>query len=123
MVYKLITSSIIFLIIIGSGVWLSTLGNPYGVFLLNIHKLIALAFLVYIFLISKNLFQSTKINPFHWVFIVAAIISVVLIFVSGGILSRDEFLKTSLATIHKISSATLFLALIGWFFTAIKIKG
>lgn len=120
MAAQLIISGIIFIFILISGIWLSNLGKPYGTILFTIHKLIALAFIVYVFIISKKLFKTLELNLALWIFIVGAAISVILIIVTGGILSNNEDVKNSLVIVHKISSVVLLLSLTGWFFMALK---
>lgn len=120
MAVQLIISGITFIFILISGIWLSKLGKPYGTILFTIHKLIALAFIIYVFIISKNLFKAMEINPVMWIFMVAAAISVIAIIATGGILSNQEEVKNSLVIVHKISSVVLLLSLTGWFFMALK---
>src|SRR6056297_430336 len=120
MTVQLIINAILFIFILISGIWLSKLGKPYGTVLFTIHKLIALAFIVYVFILSNKLFKITEFNPVIWIFMFAAALSVVLIFTTGGILSNHEEVKNSLVTVHKISSGVLILSLTGWFFMALK---
>ncbi|MDK2977334.1 MAG: hypothetical protein PWP52_29 [Bacteroidales bacterium] len=120
MTVQLIINGIFFIFILISGIWLSKLGKPYGTVLFTIHKLIALAFIVYIFILSKGLFKTTELNLVMWIFMVAAALSVVLIFTTGGILSNQEEVKNSLVIVHRISSVVLLLSLTGWFFMALK---
>ncbi|MFO7827658.1 MAG: hypothetical protein R6V23_03475 [Bacteroidales bacterium] len=120
MTVQLTISGITFIFILISGIWLSKLGKPYGTILFTIHKLIALAFMVYVFIISKNLFKTIELNLVMWVFIIAAAISVILIIATGGILSNQEDVKNSLVIVHKISTVVLLLSLTGWFFMALK---
>jgi len=120
MTVQLIISGITYIFILISGIWLSNLGKPYGTVLFAIHKLIALALIVYVFILSKKLFKTTELNLLMWIFIVAAALSVVLIFTTGGILSIQEEVKKSLVIVHKILSVVLLLSLTGWFFMALK---
>ncbi len=120
MTVQLIISGITFIFILISGIWLSKLGKPYGTVLFTIHKLIAIFFIVYIFILSKKIFKTTELNLVMWICMVVAALSVVIIITIGGILSNQEEVKTSLAVVHKISSALLLLSLTGWFFIALK---
>ena len=120
MTVQLIISGISFFFILISGIWLSNLGKPYGTILFTIHKLIALAFFVYVFILSKKLLKTIEPNLVLWIFIVAAALSVVLILTTGGILSNQEEVKKSLVIVHKILSVVLLLSLTGWFFMALK---
>ena len=120
MAAHLIINGIIFIIILISGFWLSKSGKPYGTLLFTVHKLMALAFLVYVFIISKKLVKTTELNPVLWMIMITAVLSVGLIFTTGGILSSQEEVKTTLVVVHKISSLVLLFSVTGWFFMTLK---
>ena len=116
MITKLMLSGIGFLLTIASGIWLSKLGRPYSTLVFNMHKLIALGFMVFTFITSRAMFKEININSFMWILIVIAAISVITVLISGGILSIKEQVTAWLVMIHKISSALLLISLSGWFY-------
>lgn len=120
MTVKIIISSTIFLLTIVSGIWLSKLGKPYSQLVFNIHKLIALGFLVFTFIIAKNLFQNIEPGFLKLSLLVFIAISVVSILVSGAFLSFNEQVNNFIALLHKISSVILLLSITAWFYLGIR---
>jgi hypothetical protein len=120
MITKLVLSGIGFLLILVSGIWLSKLGKPYGTLVFNMHKLVAMGFIVLTFITSRNMFKEINISSFMWILIVLAAISVITILLSGGILSQKEQITGSLVIIHKISSALLLISLSGGFYLGLR---
>ena len=117
---KMIASGFVFLFTIGSGICLSKLGKPYGTIIFNIHKLIALGFIIYTFIIGRNLFKSIDINNIMWFLIVVSIISVIALIATGGILSIKDRIKDSWVIIHKVSTALLLVSLSSYFYLSLR---
>lgn len=120
MTTKLIINSSLFIIIIISGFWMAKLGKPYNPLAFNIHKFVALAFIVYTIILSKGLTQSTDMNSMNCFFLALSGFFVLLILVSGGILSSKEEIIKQLVLIHKLSSGLAIISIIGWFYSALK---
>lgn len=120
MAIKLVTNSIIFIVTIISGIWLSKIEKPYNPLVFNIHKFIALAFIIYTIIISKGIYKTIQMNSILWILLILSGIFILLALISGGILSgKEEFLK-SLSELHKISSAFALFSIIGWFYLSLK---
>ncbi len=120
MATKLVTNSILFIIIIISGVWLAKLGKPYKPLAFNIHKFITLAFIVYTIMLLKVLIKTIEMSSLHWLLLILSGICVLLTLVSGGILSSKEEIMKPLILVHKISSAFALLSILSWFYFSLK---
>lgn len=120
MTTKLIINSILFIAIIISGLWLAKLGKPYSALAFNLHKFIALAFIVYTVVLSKGLIKIIEMSSIHWIFLVLSVFFIVLILVSGGILSSKEEVLKPMVLIHKLSSGLALMSIIAWFYTSLK---
>jgi hypothetical protein len=120
MITKLIINSILFIILILSGFWMAKLGKPYNPMAFNIHKFIALAFIVYTLILSKGLTQSTAMNLANWVFLVLSVLFILLVLISGGFLSSKGEVIKPLVQMHKLSSGLVLLSVIGWFYFCLK---
>lgn len=110
---KIILTGIVFLITGVTGIILSRLGKPYNTVMFNIHKLIALAVLVYTIILSVKLFKGTEEDKYMIILLPIIILLSVGAFVSGGILSVKDDPAKIVATIHKILSIVISLESIG----------
>lgn len=115
MILKLILNGLVFILTIASGVWLSKLGKPYNSQIFNLHKLIALGFIIYTFVIGKNMIKSIDINGLMWLLIIVSIIFVIALITTGGILSIKDKAKNLWILAHTISSIFLFVSVSAWF--------
>lgn len=120
MATKLVTNSILFILIIISGIWLSKLGKPYNPVTFNIHKFIALAFIVYIIILSRGLVKTVEMNSKNWLFLILSGFLVFLVLVSGGIISSKVEIIKPFVIIHKVSSGAALIVLACWFYFALK---
>ena len=120
MIYKLIISGIIFIGTIGSGVWLSKLGKPYGTLIFNVHKFVALGFIVYSFVVIKNLIKTIDTTTAMWFLILLSGVLILTLLATGGIVSASQEIKKALVVVHKISSILLLISLSGWYFLSLK---
>ena len=112
----MIASGIVFLLTIGSGIWLSKLGKPYNSLIFNLHKFIALGFIIYNFVIVKNLFKSIDVNGIMWLLIIVSMVSALTLIATGGILSIKDEIKDSWILVHKIASVILLVSSATWFY-------
>jgi len=120
MTIKLATNSILYILIIISGIWMARIGKPYNPVAFNLHKFIALGFIVYTIVISKNLIKSVEMSPTCWALLILAGFFVLLILVSGGIISSKEAVMQPLVLMHKLSSGLALVSIITWFYLMLK---
>jgi len=116
MTTKITLSSVLFLCAVATGIWLNKMGAPYKPLAFNLHKFIVLALIVFTVIIVKNVFKSYDLNSQLWITIISGAIFMLLLFVSGGILSVKQNAQFILVAIHTISSIMLSISLGGFFY-------
>lgn len=108
MIQKSLVSVALFLLTGGAGFWLGKLGKPYSVLVFTIHKMVALAFVIFVGLTLFDLFKTT--NP-KVLLIVASIVlgmAVIALFATGAFMSMGKLPFGSINLVHKVA-ATLVL--------------
>jgi hypothetical protein len=100
-------TSIMFLMTLVFGFWLSQAGKPYNRILFNIHKFVALGCVV------LAGFQFSKmLHTYDWQLLIMLVVStlcVVVLFVSGALMSAEKLKYSLTLTIHRITSVLLLL--------------
>jgi hypothetical protein len=91
-------------IVIGSGVWLTRSGRPYGSLLLNAHKLVDLAAVIVIGIAVYPANRAAPLSAMEWIVIGAAALLVVVAFASGGVISGMQSPPTAVLWLHRVGS-------------------
>ena len=107
---KFLLPSIIFILTLASGVWLSHSGKPYSTGIFTIHKLISVAVVV---LAAIQMVKALKITGSSGLLIVlalAAILAVIALFATGALMSLDKEPYKVWLTIHQIAPAVMSIA-------------
>ena len=86
-IHKIISSGALFIITIASGFWLSNIGRPYNALAFNVHKLIALAAVIFTAVIVYGQLRNVEMKGLLIVQIAAVIIAVLMPFTSGAFMS------------------------------------
>ena len=120
MATKLVTNSILFILIIISGIWLSKPGKPYNPVTFNIHKFVALVFIVYTIILAKGLVKTVEMSSMNWLFLILSGFLILLVLVSGGIISSKVEIIKPFVIVHKVSSGAVLIVLACWFYFALK---
>jgi len=105
---KVIICGITLFLTAASGVWLSKRSRPLNKIVCTIHKLIALAFVIFAGLMAygyllKN-FTSTLI-----ILIITLVLFIIALFISGAFLSFEKNSHLTANRFHKIFSALTFV--------------
>lgn len=96
-----------FWLTVASGLWLSRLGRPLNIFVFTLHKLIALASLIFTIMQIYNIFVDGNVQPIIIALIVISGVCVLALFASGAMMSIGLKVYGLLLNIHK---ASVFLA-------------
>lgn len=91
------------------GIWLTLAGKPYNGLLLTVHKLIALATVIFIGVTVYSLRTGVRLNTVE---LIAVITTGVLFFaaiISGGLSTTDKLAYPAIVLIHRI---TTFLSIV-----------
>jgi len=114
---KVLSAGLCFLFIFLSGFWLSRSGKPYGAILFNVHKLIAVAAFVYLFITVRQVQQVTPLSTVEIAVSMIAGLLFICTVVSGGLVSIDRPMPAGIGLLHKLlpyfttlsSAAALYL--------------
>jgi chromate transport protein ChrA len=91
--------------------WLSSAGKPYSGLLFNAHKLIALGGVFYTGWQFSQWLKGADASPTLTILLVVAALSVLALFVSGGLLSAGKLDYVLMLTIHRIAPVVLVAGL------------
>lgn len=100
---RVVGAVLFFVFIFLSGFRLSRSGKPYSVILLNVHKLISLAIVVFLVIAIYQINQTARLGATA---LAASVVTLVLFLgtmVSGGLLSTDKPMPTAIRTLHRIT--------------------
>ena len=92
------------LVVIGTGVALTRTGWPFGTTLLNIHKLVALAAVVFTGVLVYRTNRAGAITPNQWIALAAGALLCIAAFASGGVVSALESAPTWVVWVHRVGS-------------------
>jgi len=82
------------------GFWLSNSGRPYNNILFTVHKLIALAAVIFIVSLFYGLLKNMDIQSIIIILIAIAALSIIALFVTGALLSIESAQYVLLNTVH-----------------------
>jgi hypothetical protein len=106
---RIILSAVLFAITIISGIWLSNAGKPYNAAAFNVHKLIALASVVFAVLAFIALFRTSAPGPVIITLAVIAGIAVLALFITGAVFSIRQGATKPLLILHAAAPAIALL--------------
>ena len=95
-----------------TGFWLYKTGRPLNIPINTIHKLSAVAAVILTGRIVVSHLQSGKTMIMEAIPVTIVAIGIILIFVSGAILSSSKPPKQAMKTIHRISTALIVISFI-----------
>ncbi len=119
---RIVICGLLFLLTLGSGVWLSHSGKPLNTVIFTIHKLIALATVVIIAISVYNLYRIADIRSSLVPALIAASgLLFLALFVTGALLSLEKPASGAILRVHQVapllalgsSSAAIYLLLNG----------
>lgn len=102
--------SILFLATIATGIFLSVIGRPLNGPLFTVHKLVAIGMIVISIISYINLMKKAgRVESDIKLLLIFVGISLVIVLVTGGLLSFDKFPILPLKIIHGIGSGSAAL--------------
>jgi hypothetical protein len=100
---KITISAGLFLCIFVFGFWLSRSGKPYNQVLFTIHKLVALGAVIYLAMTVYKVHQQMPFNPAQIFFMVLTTVCLLVLFVTGALLSLDKVMPLIVFRLHHIA--------------------
>lgn len=119
---KVISMGAGFLVIILSGYWLSRTGKPYSTIVFTIHKLVALAAIVFL---GVTVYRINRAGALSAVEVLAAIVTGLFFLgtiATGGALSIPSD-KAMPAIVHKLHQVTPYLTVLSTAVTLYLLRG
>ena len=95
-----------FVVLLGTGYWLSRVGKPYGQMLLTVHKLVSLAMLVFVLWSAIAANKTAALTPSAWLVVSLAALAFVILIGTGGALSAMASPPGIVRWLHKIAPYT-----------------
>jgi hypothetical protein len=108
---KYILPSILFLLTLITGDWLSRAGKPYNHVLFNIHKLIALGTVVLTGIQTIKQLRGMEASSLVSVLLIVAALCIITLFASGALMSAGKLDYALMLSIHRIASIILVVGL------------
>lgn len=90
-----------------SGLWLSRRGRPLAKSLVTVHKLLALATAAFLVAALAQASRSAPLGLAVWAAALVAAMGFVAAVASGGLLSRDRPLPTTILRVHQVGMALM----------------
>ena len=115
---KIIGNLALVLITIVMGLILHKSGKPYNTIIFSIHKLATIAFLIFIVVIVVNHIRINGSDGIFITFLIASIISVFALMISGGLMSLDR-MQGIMMIVHWISTFIFLICISGLFYRII----
>lgn len=107
---RLVGAGAFYLFVFLSGLGLSRSGMPYGTAVLTIHKLIALAALVFVVVIAYRRHQAAPLSAVELTAVAIAVSLFVGTIVTGGLLSTGKVMPVAVLRLHQITPFLTVLA-------------
>ena len=102
---------LLYLLTIGTGIWLSNSGRPLSTLFIMAHKLIALATVVLTSMLFWRLLKHVHTGTVLVGLIVASAVLAIALFATGALLSTGKPMKSLLLTIHQLAPVLLGLSM------------
>ncbi len=87
-----------------SGVWMTRAGRPHSGLLLNVHKLVDLAAVVYMGIAFYRAYQDARFTPATWMLLAAMALVAMALFASGGVISAMGSAPVWVVRLHRVGS-------------------
>jgi hypothetical protein len=107
---KVASAGLFFLFIFLSGFWLSNSGRPINVIILTIHKLIALAALVFLTITIYQVNQVTRLSNLELIASIATGLFFIGTIITGGLLSLARPMPGFVLRLHQITPVLIVLS-------------
>lgn len=104
-------SGILFVLIIIMGFVTKGMGRPLNTAVFTVHKLMALAFVVYSVINVIGLLKNSQTNALMWAMIFVSGLLVITLFATGAILSFEKPAAKIIQILHNISPTLLMISI------------
>lgn len=117
---RLFVIGVLIVFTIATGIWVSSLGRPINTGALAVHKLTALATVVFLFIAVRGLFCGVHINPIITVLFIIVGLSIIALFASGALLNISNKVSPMILTLHAFTPVIMIISLVMAVYLLIK---
>jgi len=117
---KIAGITVLFVLIIVSGIWLAKAGKPYDATQFNIHKILSLVAVVLTGVIAYGLYKAAGNPQLVLVLMIIAALLFLILLVSGGLMNTDTTAHQLLQLVHRISSGLAVILSVLVFYLLLK---
>ncbi len=110
MITQFIPPAVVFVLILASGVWLSSAGKPLNGAIFNIHKLIALGGVVLTAVQIARAFHAAEVQAVLILLVILAGVCVLALFATGAFMSIGKLRYGLLRAVHAAAPVPLAVA-------------
>jgi len=107
---RIVATGLLFLFTLVSGIWLSNSGKPLNTAIFTVHKLIALATVIFTAIVIRNLLKNTPVQVVIVSLIVLTGLFALALFVTGALLSLGKPVNAVILTIHAVTPFLLVIS-------------
>jgi hypothetical protein len=107
--FGLLTLAVV--VVFATGFLLARAGRPYGTGLLTVHKLVDLAAVVFLAILIVSALRASPATTLEWVLVIAASITVLATFATGGVVSATDSAPSWVLVAHRALPWPLVLIL------------
>ncbi|HCS38771.1 MAG TPA: hypothetical protein DIW44_04200 [Anaerolineaceae bacterium] len=100
---KFILPIILFVLTLAAGFWVSKTGKPYNTGTFTLHKLLALAAVVFVTIAITDVLKTTHAQPLVIVLVVLAGLSVIALFGTGALMSIQKTVSSIWLFVHRVA--------------------
>jgi len=100
---RIVVIVILFILKLILGIWLTLAGKPYNGLLLTVHKLIALATVIFIGVTVHNLRTGVGLNTLELIAVITTGALFLAAIISGGLASTEKLAYPAIVLIHRIA--------------------
>jgi hypothetical protein len=111
-------SGILFVLIIIMGFFTKGMGRPLNTTVLTVHKLMALAFVVYMVINIIGLLKNAQIDSLMWAMIFVSGLVAITLFATGAMLSFEKPAAKIIHALHNISTILLVISIVLTYYIA-----
>ena len=108
---KIIISSILLLLLLVAGIYIHRTGKPYNTMVFTVHKLFTVAVVVLLAIVFVQVFRSAGLSSGQIAILSVMILAIVVLMVSGGMMSLDKK-QIVMLWLHRLSTAAFLVCYI-----------
>ena len=117
---KIAGITVLFVLMIVSGIWLAKAGKPYDATQFNIHKILSLVAVVLTGVIAYSLYKAAGNPQLVLVLMIITALLFLILLVSGGLMNTDTTAHQLLQLVHRISSGLAVILSVLVFYLLLK---